>query len=235
MTDATAVLAALDTVRDPELDESVTSLGFVTSCTVSADGVADVRLRSAHLLLCAQLRLPDGGGCVRGGQRRGRASSGHRSCWRTTSPPTRSTAGWPRSPASSSRSTGSRRRSCRSCAPTSGARRRLAATDRVCRPLLAAGRTPEELAGHDPRRRPGVAGSGAPALSARRAGTAGRRRLGAAGGPGHRRGGGGAGIAIAPASGEADRGQPGGQRRRLPGPAAREIRDRRTRRGGKTL
>jgi metal-sulfur cluster biosynthetic enzyme len=40
-----AVLAALDTVRDPELDESVTSLGFVTSCTVSADGVADVRLR----------------------------------------------------------------------------------------------------------------------------------------------------------------------------------------------
>jgi metal-sulfur cluster biosynthetic enzyme len=45
VTDATAVLAALDTVRDPELDESVTSLGFVTSCTVSADGVADVRLR----------------------------------------------------------------------------------------------------------------------------------------------------------------------------------------------
>jgi metal-sulfur cluster biosynthetic enzyme len=40
-----ALLAALDTVRDPELDESVTSLGFVTSCTVSADGVADVRLR----------------------------------------------------------------------------------------------------------------------------------------------------------------------------------------------
>ncbi len=45
MTDATAVLAALDTVRDPELDESVTSLGFVASCTLSPDGVADVRLR----------------------------------------------------------------------------------------------------------------------------------------------------------------------------------------------
>ena len=39
------VLEALGTVRDPELDEPVTSLGFVTSCTVSADGVADVRLR----------------------------------------------------------------------------------------------------------------------------------------------------------------------------------------------
>jgi metal-sulfur cluster biosynthetic enzyme len=40
-----AVLAALDTVRDPELDEPLTSLGFVSSCTVSAEGVADVRLR----------------------------------------------------------------------------------------------------------------------------------------------------------------------------------------------
>ena len=45
MTDAREVLDALDAVRDPELDEPVTSLGFVTSCTVSADGVADVRLR----------------------------------------------------------------------------------------------------------------------------------------------------------------------------------------------
>lgn len=45
MTDAAHLLAALDTVRDPELDEPVTSLGFVASCTVSADGVADVRLR----------------------------------------------------------------------------------------------------------------------------------------------------------------------------------------------
>ncbi len=39
------VLAALETVRDPELDEPITSLGFVTSCTVSADGDARVRLR----------------------------------------------------------------------------------------------------------------------------------------------------------------------------------------------
>jgi metal-sulfur cluster biosynthetic enzyme len=39
------VLAALETVRDPELDEPITSLGFVASCTVSADGDASVRLR----------------------------------------------------------------------------------------------------------------------------------------------------------------------------------------------
>ena len=39
------VLTALGDVRDPELDEPVTALGFVASCTVSPDGVADVRLR----------------------------------------------------------------------------------------------------------------------------------------------------------------------------------------------
>ena len=42
---AGAVLAALATVRDPELDEPVTTLGFVASCTVSAEGQAQVRLR----------------------------------------------------------------------------------------------------------------------------------------------------------------------------------------------
>jgi metal-sulfur cluster biosynthetic enzyme len=42
---ADAVLAALGAVRDPELDEPVTDLGFVSSCEVSADGVAHVRLR----------------------------------------------------------------------------------------------------------------------------------------------------------------------------------------------
>jgi metal-sulfur cluster biosynthetic enzyme len=42
---ASALLAALQTVRDPELDEPITSLGFVSSCTVSADGDAQVRLR----------------------------------------------------------------------------------------------------------------------------------------------------------------------------------------------
>jgi metal-sulfur cluster biosynthetic enzyme len=43
--DTAAVLAALGGVRDPELDEPVTELGFVSSCEVSPDGVARVRLR----------------------------------------------------------------------------------------------------------------------------------------------------------------------------------------------
>jgi metal-sulfur cluster biosynthetic enzyme len=40
-----AVLAALEAVRDPELDEPITSLGFVAACSISADGDCQVRLR----------------------------------------------------------------------------------------------------------------------------------------------------------------------------------------------
>ena len=40
-----AALSALATVRDPELDEPITALGFVASCTVSCQGRATVRLR----------------------------------------------------------------------------------------------------------------------------------------------------------------------------------------------
>jgi metal-sulfur cluster biosynthetic enzyme len=40
-----ALLTALAGVRDPELDEPVTSLGFVSACSLSADGDVEVRLR----------------------------------------------------------------------------------------------------------------------------------------------------------------------------------------------
>jgi len=39
------VLEALSEVHDPELDEPITSLGFVTSCAVSADGDVEILLR----------------------------------------------------------------------------------------------------------------------------------------------------------------------------------------------
>jgi metal-sulfur cluster biosynthetic enzyme len=39
------IVTALEAVRDPELDEPITSLGFVASCTISGDGDAQVRLR----------------------------------------------------------------------------------------------------------------------------------------------------------------------------------------------
>jgi len=43
--DGSRILSALGVVRDPELDEPITSLGFVASCAVSAAGDAQVRLR----------------------------------------------------------------------------------------------------------------------------------------------------------------------------------------------
>jgi metal-sulfur cluster biosynthetic enzyme len=43
--DGSRILSALGRVRDPELDEPITSLGFVASCAVSAAGDAQVRLR----------------------------------------------------------------------------------------------------------------------------------------------------------------------------------------------
>jgi metal-sulfur cluster biosynthetic enzyme len=45
MTTPERVLDALGEVHDPELDEPITGLGFVTSCEVSPDGEVDVALR----------------------------------------------------------------------------------------------------------------------------------------------------------------------------------------------
>jgi metal-sulfur cluster biosynthetic enzyme len=45
VTDRADVLGALGTVYDPELDEPITALRFVSSCEVSAAGDVDVRLR----------------------------------------------------------------------------------------------------------------------------------------------------------------------------------------------
>jgi metal-sulfur cluster biosynthetic enzyme len=43
--DRAEVLGALGTVYDPELDEPITSLRFVSTCEVSPDGDVDIRLR----------------------------------------------------------------------------------------------------------------------------------------------------------------------------------------------
>jgi metal-sulfur cluster biosynthetic enzyme len=45
VTSRAEILDALGTVHDPELDEPITTLRFVTSCDVSAGGDVDVRLR----------------------------------------------------------------------------------------------------------------------------------------------------------------------------------------------
>src|SRR5439155_25452088 len=45
MNTRTRVLEALSEVHDPELDEPITSLGFVTSCEVSPGGDVEILLR----------------------------------------------------------------------------------------------------------------------------------------------------------------------------------------------
>jgi metal-sulfur cluster biosynthetic enzyme len=90
------LLRALETVRDPELDEPITSLGFVASCTVSGDGDAQVRLR-LPTYFCAPnfafLMVADAYDAVA-------ALPGVRRAEVITSPPTRSTAAWPPRPGS---------------------------------------------------------------------------------------------------------------------------------------
>jgi metal-sulfur cluster biosynthetic enzyme len=145
VTNSKALLAALDTVRDPELDESVTSLGFVTSCTVSADGVADVRLR-LPTYFCAPnfafLMVADAYEAVSGvaGVRRAQVVLEDHFASDEINRGVAAQAGFVESFDGLAETelhelrTDFRRKAI------------LAATDRVCRPLLAAGRTPDELA-----------------------------------------------------------------------------------------
>src|SRR6266480_3683482 len=58
---AARVLAALEAVRDPELDEPITTLGFVASCTVSVGELHALRadfLRKAVLAGTDQVCRP---------------------------------------------------------------------------------------------------------------------------------------------------------------------------------
>ena len=61
-------------MRDPELDEPITTLGFVSSCTVSGEGAGAGPAAPAHLLLRPQLRLPHGRRRLRRRHRGARAS-----------------------------------------------------------------------------------------------------------------------------------------------------------------
>lgn len=146
MTDAAAVLAALGTVRDPELDEPVTSLGFVASCTVSAEGVADVHLR-LPTYFCAPnfafLMVADAYEAVSGveGVRRTEIVLEDHFASEAINGGVAARAGFV---ASFGALADSELDSLRIDFIRKAV---LAGTDRVCRPLLAAGRTGEDLAG----------------------------------------------------------------------------------------
>ncbi|MGZ4592689.1 MAG: iron-sulfur cluster assembly protein [Actinomycetes bacterium] len=146
MTDTRDVLAALDAVRDPELDEPVTSLGFVTSCTVSPDGEAEVKLR-LPTYFCAPnfafLMVADAYEAVSGvaGVRRAHVVLEDHFASEEINRGVEARAGFVRSfdGLAETELDGLRADFLRKAM--------LAATDRVCRSLLAAGRTPDQLAG----------------------------------------------------------------------------------------
>jgi metal-sulfur cluster biosynthetic enzyme len=139
------VLDALGTVRDPELDEPVTSLGFVTSCTVSVDGVADVRLRLPTYFCApnfAWLMVADAYDAVSAvpGVRQTQIELEDHFASTEINRGVAARAGFVQSFDGLAETELDELR-------TDFVRKAvLAATDRVCRPLLAAGRTPDQLA-----------------------------------------------------------------------------------------
>ncbi len=145
MTDAAAVLAALDTVRDPELDESVTSLGFVASCTVSAAGVADIKLRLPTYFCApnfAWLMVADAYEAVSGvsGVTRTQVVLEDHFASDEINAGVAARAGFAES------FDGLAAAELDELRTDFQRKAMMAATDRVCRPLHAAGRTPEQLA-----------------------------------------------------------------------------------------
>ncbi len=146
MTDQAHVLAALDAVRDPELDEPVTELGFVSSCTVSDGGDVQVHLR-LPTYFCAPnfafLMVADAYDAVSdvAGVRHTEVLLDDHFASDTINHGIAARAGFAESFGGLAAGELDELR-------TDFVRRAvLAGTDRVCRPLLASGRTMEDLAG----------------------------------------------------------------------------------------
>jgi metal-sulfur cluster biosynthetic enzyme len=138
------VMEALGTVRDPELDEPVTVLGFVASAVVSCDGVATVHLR-LPTYFCAPnfafLMVADAYDAVSAvaGVTRAEVVLDDHFASDQINAGVAARAGF----------VGSFGAEAAAELDTLRAdflrKAVLAGTDRVCRPLLAAGRSPEEL------------------------------------------------------------------------------------------
>ena len=140
------VLAALETVRDPELDQPITSLGFVASCTVSPAGDAEVRLRLPTYFCApnfAYLMVADAYDAVS-------AVGGVRS---TVVVLEDHFASEPINNGVAARAGFVHSFDGEAVAELDGLRTDflrkavMAATDQICRPLLAAGASPDDLAG----------------------------------------------------------------------------------------
>jgi len=141
---ADTLLAALESVRDPELDEPITSLGFVASAAVSASGDAEVRLRLPTYFCApnfAYLMVADAydAVCAVPGVRRAEILLEDHFASDVINGGVAAQAGFVQSfdGEAVSELDGLRADFLRKAV--------LAGTDQVCRPLLAAGTTPAEL------------------------------------------------------------------------------------------
>jgi metal-sulfur cluster biosynthetic enzyme len=141
-----SVVAALDTVRDPELDEPITALGFVSSCVVSAAGDVQVRLR-LPTYFCAPnfafLMVADAYDAVSAvpGVRHAEIVLDDHFASDTINTGVAAQAGFVRS------FDGEAVAELADLRADFLRKAVLAGTDLVCRPMLAAGTTPETLAG----------------------------------------------------------------------------------------
>lgn len=145
MTGQPELLVALDAVRDPELDEPITALGFVTSCTITPDGDAEVRLR-LPTYFCAPnfafLMVADAYDAVAGvpGVRRAEVILEDHFAADAINEGVAARAGFAES------FEGLAAGELDTLRSDFVRKAMLAGTDRVCRPLLAAGRSTDELA-----------------------------------------------------------------------------------------
>jgi metal-sulfur cluster biosynthetic enzyme len=140
-----AVYEALATVRDPELDEPITTLGFVASCTVSREGQTQIRLR-LPTYFCAPnfafLMVADAYDAVTGvaGVRAAEVILDDHFASDAINAGVAARAGFAAS------FDGEAVDELDELRATFLRKAVLAGTDLVCRPLVAAGRTPAELA-----------------------------------------------------------------------------------------
>jgi metal-sulfur cluster biosynthetic enzyme len=51
---------ALDSVTDPEIDESVVSLDFISDVRIDEENRVEIEIPVAYLLVCAEFRFSDG-------------------------------------------------------------------------------------------------------------------------------------------------------------------------------
>jgi metal-sulfur cluster biosynthetic enzyme len=205
---AEAVLSALETVRDPELDEPITSLGFVASCAVSAAGDAQVRLRLPTYFCApnfAYLMVADAYDAVSAlpGVRHAEVILEDHFASDAINGGVAAQAGFVRS------FDGEAVSELHALRADFLRKAVMAGTDQVCRPLLTAGKDPAALLAM-------TLGEVPPSRALDRL----RSRRPAAGRPGDRFAGRGRGRAAAPAQGQDHPGEHRGQFRHMPGHAA---------------